>query len=358
MLPPRILLIEDNPADAELMLELLSEGGAAEPLWVTSLSAGLTAIEVENPDVVILDLMLPDAGDLDGLAQVKQKAPHIPIVVLTGHDHDATAVRALQNGAQDYLVKGQVGRRALLRSLRYAIERQRFELERELFLGAVGHDLRNPLAAVRMAAGLMLADDDDLSAKTRMRAAKIANAADRMTRMIEQLLSFSRGRAGGLTLERRDLDLVQLCRTVVEEVELAHPDATVVVAAPADAHGEWDHDRLVQVVQNLVTNAVAHGRPGRPVHVRLMAGTDADADVVLEVDNDCAPLADDELDELFHPFRRNRRRGPGLGLGLSIAHQLVTAHGGTIAARSRDGGIIFTVRLPAAEQHVSPGEHH
>jgi signal transduction histidine kinase len=352
--PLRALLVEDNPADAELLQEALPPDDARQLVHVTTAADAVAALDTDGLDVVILDLSLPDARDLSALATIKATAPHLPVIVLTGMDNEEMAIHALQHGAQDYLVKGQVEQRALVRSLRYAIERQRFEQERELFLSAVGHDLRNPISAVLMAAGLLL-NEEELPERMRERVRRVASSAGRMDRLIEQLLTFARHRSGAMTLDRRPVDLVDVVSIVADEVTLAHPDARVVVSGAPNAYGSWDHDRLVQVVQNLVTNAVVHGARGSPVHVRVLVGKDAHT---LEVENDGEPIPEQEAKNLFHPFRRRQKRGPGLGLGLSIAHQIASAHGGRITVRSHERGVVFAVRLPVADSssddmHVS-----
>jgi hypothetical protein len=123
----RVLLVEDNPGDARLFTELLRDTGAGQ--WklvhVDRLSAALIQLSREPFDVVLLDLSLPDADGLDTLIRAHAEAPKIPIVVLTGHDDEALAVRALRAGAQDYLVKGRMDGDRLLRSIRYASERGR-----------------------------------------------------------------------------------------------------------------------------------------------------------------------------------------------------------------------------------------
>lgn len=343
--PLRALLVEDNPADAELLREALPPEDARQLVHVTTAAAAVAALDLDALDVVILDLSLPDARDLTALATIKATAPHLPVIVLTGLDNEDMAIQALQHGAQDYLVKGQVEQRALVRSLRYAIERQRFEQERELFLSAVGHDLRNPISAVMMAAGLLL-NEEQLSDRIRDRVKRVANSAGRMDRLIEQLLTFARHRSGAMTLERRPIDLVDVCTVVADEVALAYPEANVVISGAANAYGSFDHDRLVQVVQNLVTNAIVHGERGSPVHVRITVGKDAHT---LEVENDGDPIPDNEAKNLFHPFRRRKKRGPGLGLGLSIANQIAAAHGGSIKVRNRDRGVVFSVQLPVTD---------
>jgi two-component system, cell cycle sensor histidine kinase and response regulator CckA len=123
----RVLLVEDNPGDARLFQELVRDAGAG--LWklvqVSRLSAALDRLRVEPFDVMLLDLSLPDADGLDTLISAHSAAPKIPIVVLTGHDDEALAVRAVRSGAQDYLVKGRLDGDRLVRSIRYATERGR-----------------------------------------------------------------------------------------------------------------------------------------------------------------------------------------------------------------------------------------
>jgi len=123
----RVLLVEDNPGDARLFTELVRDTGAGQ--WrlvqVDRLSAALDRLRSEPFDVMLLDLSLPDADGLDTLIRAHAEAPKIPIVVLTGHDDEALAVRAVRAGAQDYLVKGRMDGDLLVRSIRYASERRR-----------------------------------------------------------------------------------------------------------------------------------------------------------------------------------------------------------------------------------------
>ena len=118
----RVLLVEDNPGDARLFTELLRGAGASDlkMVQVDRLAAALDRLNRDPFDVMLLDLSLPDASGLDTLVRAHAQAPKIPIVVLTGHDDEALAVRAVRAGAQDYLVKGHVDGELLVRSIRYA----------------------------------------------------------------------------------------------------------------------------------------------------------------------------------------------------------------------------------------------
>ena len=123
--PVRALLIEDNPGDARLIREMLAEGGDASfhLEHVDRLSAGLECVAEGGVDIVLLDLGLPDSQGFATFAQFHRQAPGLPLVVLSSLQDEALALEAVQNGAQDYLVKGQVYGNLLVRAARHAIER-------------------------------------------------------------------------------------------------------------------------------------------------------------------------------------------------------------------------------------------
>lgn len=125
--PMRILLVEDNPIDARVVDAVLTSTGGGEFLLehVKSLTAALERLAGDPLDVILLDLSLPDANGLESVRRVRAEAPEVAMVVLTGRDDQSIALQAVQHGAQDYLIKTQVEGGLLVRSLRYALERQR-----------------------------------------------------------------------------------------------------------------------------------------------------------------------------------------------------------------------------------------
>jgi DNA-binding response OmpR family regulator len=126
----RVLLVEDNPADARLIQEMLADAGSGMDIeWVEELCPALHRLSSNATDVVLLDLSLPDSRGLDTFLKVREKTPEVPVVLLTGLDDEQVALQAVQNGAQDYLVKGRVDGDSLLRSIRYAIERNKLMKE-------------------------------------------------------------------------------------------------------------------------------------------------------------------------------------------------------------------------------------
>jgi PAS domain S-box-containing protein len=219
---------------------------------------------------------------------------------------------------------------------------------RERLFGIAGHDLRNPLNAIVMA-GALLDGREELSAGSRTLVARIRRSADRMTRLIGQLLDLSRIRSGaGLALVRTRVDLGELAREVADEARVGTPEALIAVRVLGDAVGEWDRDRLAQVVANLLSNAIQHGRRGAPVGITVDGERDPRM-VRLEVVNEGDPIPEADRATLFEPWKRGagtRDRRTGAGLGLYIVHGVVTAHGGTVAVESDLLGTRVCLSLP------------
>ncbi|PTL80030.1 PAS domain-containing protein [Vitiosangium sp. GDMCC 1.1324] len=221
---------------------------------------------------------------------------------------------------------------------------------RERFLGIVSHDLRNPLGIITLSANLLLRQET-LPERALRLAQRIALNAELMGRMIGDLLDLTRGRlGGGIPITPVPTDLGPLGRRVVSELEVAHPARELRLEVRGDLRGEWDPDRLAQLLGNLLKNALDYSPEDLPVALALR---DEGERVRIEVLNQGEPIPAELLPELFEPFRRGEQRGSkpssGLGLGLYIVQQIATAHGGTVAARSsREEGTVFTVQLPRA----------
>jgi len=242
-------------------------------------------------------------------------------------------------------------------------ERQRTEEElrraaefRERFIGIVSHDLRNPLNAILLSTNALMRAED-LAPRHLKPVRRIITSAERMARMIGELLDFTRGRlGGGIPVSPQRLNLRHLVRHVREELEAGHPGRELRLEGPGNFEGEWDPDRLSQVIGNLVKNALDYSPEGTPVRLRLC---DEGERVVLEVNNAGPPIPAELLPTIFEPFRRLARDSPhpasGLGLGLYIVEQIVRGHEGTLSVRSTaEEGTTFTVRLPRTRGAPSP----
>jgi PAS domain S-box-containing protein len=226
-------------------------------------------------------------------------------------------------------------------------ERLRIQEFQERFLGILGHDLRNPLAAIDMGSGILLERASD--PVTRRVLERMGSSSRRMSRMIEQILDLTRSRlAGGLEVHLAPTDLCDALTGIVEELRTAHPSRTIELHC-GPLTGSWDRDRLEQVFSNLIGNAILYGDPKTPVTIEASAdGSTAQ----VTVHNDGAPIPAELQSSLFNPFRRGERESrsantAGLGLGLYISREVVVAHGGTLDFQSDStSGTTFRVVLP------------
>lgn len=243
-------------------------------------------------------------------------------------------------------------------------ELQRHVAFRERLLAILGHDLRQPLSTITLTAEVLL-KHEGLPEGLLRSAQRLARAAARMGRMIADLLDVARVRQGaGIPIAPRPVDLGSICSTVLDEIRTARPDRQILLSRQGECQGEWDPDRLAQVISNLVTNALDYSPLESPVQVELQGTAER---VRMLVCNQGPPIPAELLPVLFDPFRRGSHHAGaassgGLGLGLYIAHEIVRAHGGEIQVTSEQGpGTIVSVELPRTPRergHQDGGRDH
>lgn len=224
--------------------------------------------------------------------------------------------------------------------------RKQAEFEQQL-VGIVSHDLRNPIAAILMNTTLLLRSKE-LAASAAKPLARIVSSSERAARLIRDLLDFTQARVGGgIPVERRPADMHELATQAIEELRASYPEREIAFEPGDDGRGEWDPDRVGQILGNLLSNALAYSPKQSPVTVRV--GGDANS-VRVEVHNHGDPIAADVLANLFVPFKRSAREHEpqrSIGLGLFIVRQLVLAHGGSVDVRSEpEHGTTCRVLLP------------
>lgn len=360
-----LLLVDDSRAS------LVAYRAVLEPLGreVVTANSGEEAVALlagRHFALLLVDVRMPG---MDGFATVERLRRDLnrqtPVIFVTGADDEAAMHRAYEFGAVDYLVK-PVDTRVLLGKVRnlIALHEQAVELEHRAALlvehqqrlaaaaedvrrqdtniGILAHDLRNPLSAVATLASL-LRRVPALPEKAQGIADRIDRSVRRMSFMIRDILDFTRGRlADGIALDRQPADAHAICRSTVDEIQSAHPNARIEVVADGDLSGAWDKPRIEQALSNLLTNAVQHG--GGAVTVSL-SGQEPDH-VTLAVRNGGKPIPPEQLPVIFDAFRKGHGSPAGLGLGLFIVREIVHAHVGTIEAASSDDATTFTMRLP------------
>jgi signal transduction histidine kinase len=320
-------------------------------------------------DLILLDLGLPDAQGLDAVRRARSAAPHVAIVVLTGRDDETLAALALKEGAQDYLIKGQIESRALLRGLRYAFERKIMEeaarasiaqlqaSERaavqatgamSAFLATMSHEIRTPLNGVLGMAQAMA--KGELPELQRERLTVIQTAGEALLVLLNDLLDLSKIQAGKLELEDGLLDTQELADSALAfGVLVEERDLCLQVNLAPNAVGSWGADpkRVRQILHNLVSNAVKFTDQGM-VSVDLFHDGGC---LEMQVSDTGIGISEAHLARIFERFVQAdatmTRRYGGSGLGLTICRDLVSLMDGEIRVESVEGsGTTFTVLLP------------
>lgn len=355
-------LLVDDLEENLLALSALLRSDEVELLLARSGTEALELLLVHDVALALVDVQMPemDGFELAEILRGSERTRHIPIIFVTAGARDQQRLfKGYDTGAVDFLFKPIESH--ILKSkadVFFQLYRQKQELARhlaertetlrlqEMFTAVLGHDLRGPLSAMMMAAQVLARRPDESVQKV---GARLLKSGQWMSRMIEDVLDLTRVRlGGGIAIRRQAVDLGLLVDQVVCERLIASPDRAIDVQCDGQVQGNWDADRLTQVVANLIGNAQHHGTADIPVEVRL-DGSQADW-IVLTVANG-GVVPSEILPSIFDPFRSGRRqstRSEGLGLGLFIVQEIVHVHGGEIEVRS--GGNVertmFTVKLP------------
>jgi signal transduction histidine kinase len=366
--PLQVLLVEDNAGDVRLLREMFKKEkhDAFQLTHLLRMSDAETHLAKGGVDIVLLDLGLPDGHGLDTVRRAHAAAPEVPVLVLTGLDDEDLAAEAMNAGAQDYLIKGQIENRALPRALRHAVERHRMQTETDLirtnqmqfkdeFLSHVSHELRSPLTAVRQFVTILL---DGLAGELNPEQAQyleiVLRNVKQLHSMINDLFEVSGVQAGKLKIEVQCTSVSDAIDYTVNTLQGAaaakgivlSPDITRTVPSICA-----DPARLRQILIILVDNAIKFTPHNGivTIHARIF---EEDPDFLLLEVTDSGCGIDPEMTEriferLFQASDPDAADHNGLGLGLYICQSLVTRQGGKIWAKSELGqGSIFSLTFP------------
>ena len=356
----KCLIVDDTPENLVALEALLRQDG----LQILQAHSGAEALELllKNDDIALalLDVQMPEINgfELAEMIRGRERTRHIPLIFITAGSHNLDwQFKGYESGAVDFLYK-PVHPHVLASKAEvfFTLHRQKQALARELtartealrindmFMAVLSHDLRTPLASVTAAAGALVRELPD--GKPGALADRVLTSARRMGGMVEDLLDITRIRQhGGLSLRPSALELDALCARAIAELGDLH-GKSIELKTQGNTKGEWDSERLSQLLTNLLGNAVRHGTAEQPVRL-LLDGSHA-SHVCIDICNGgCIPP--ELLPVVFQPFRggesRNGRQ-EGLGLGLFIAKSIVDSHHGSIAVQSANGQTSFSVNLP------------
>ncbi|MCB8944285.1 MAG: response regulator [Ardenticatenaceae bacterium] len=365
-----ILLIEDNSVDAQLIRDLLADAvkNQRNPTQfllthARRLEEGLEQIRQHIFDIILLDLSLPDSFGLGTFERVANTIPNTPIVLLTGLDDELLALDAMQQGAQDYLVKGDVTNSALLsRAIRYAIERHRLvselshkasELEArnaalDAFSHTMAHQIRGPLSQIiGYAEYAETTFSDEIGEDVAHILNRILQSGLKMNNMISEILLLASVRSQS-DVALFPLDMKRIVGEVRKRLRLQIYEHEADLQLPgswptAIGHAPW----LEEVWVNYITNALKYG--GTPPQLTLGATQEGDM-IRFWVEDNGPGIGPEDKARLFKPHSRlHEPRVKGEGLGLSIVLRIVQRLGGNVGVDSEVGkGSRFWFTLPVA----------
>jgi signal transduction histidine kinase len=395
----RVLLIEDNPGDARLIKELLSEcaPGSFELKWAESLSRGFEILGKEGIDTILLDLSLPESQGFETFAKVLSRTPGVPIIILTGFDDETFAINAVQQGAQDYLIKGLVGSHLLARAILYAIERKRTEealrkIQNELelrvqertaelekaneelrgeiaerqkaeealqksaekmkrFAYSVSHDLKSPAIGVHGLTKLLFKNYNTvLGTKGKTYCEQILRSSEQLLALVEKINLYISAKEAPLLLE--EINLQHLFQIIKDEFSIRFSIRSIQWSVPDDCPViKADRLALLRVLRNLVDNALKYG--GEDLSRIAIGYEEGHQHHIISVKDDGVGVEIEDRTKIFDVFQRKCpvEEIEGSGLGLAIVKEICEQHGGEVWLQpAPERGCIFYVALAKPAQ--------
>ena len=399
-----VLLVEDDAIDRLLIERVLTK--SRQPIdfaadWVGSLSAAADCLSKKEYDVVLLDLMLPDSDGLETIRRIEEVNSHIPIVVLTGLDDEQTGLLAIKAGAMDYLVKRQVSDDVIVRTIRYAIERNQMQqtlqkardklemqvkertrrlsrtnelLNREIierkkveekmkevmkiksqFVSMVSHELRTPLTALKEGIRLVAEEKTGKLNDEQKEFLSIAKRnVDRLARLINDILDFQKLEAGKMDFNFQENDVNKIVKDVYDTMSPAIKSMELDFLLNLEDNlpkVQFDADKIVQVLTNMIGNAIKFTEKG---NITISTCKKENVIQVSISDTGCG-IRKEDLPRVFHEFEQldqgGDRKTGGTGLGLAISKAIIEQHKGKICVESEYAkGTTFYFVLPIKER--------
>jgi two-component system, sensor histidine kinase and response regulator len=355
----RILAVDDTPDNLALIEAILEDEGY-EVILTSSGAAALAQVEQSPPDLILLDIMMPEMDGYEVTRRIRQnpKLPYIPILLLTAH-HASDVVVGLESGADDFVRKPvdvdelAARVRSLLRLKHSIDEREQLSLQRQDFISHLTHDLRTPLVAADHMLKLFGKEAfGSLSGEMHEAIAAMIRSNYHLMQIVDTLLEVQCYEAGAKKLNFILCDLADIAQDVVQELKyLAQSKGlTLTVQHPQNALANplktsGDYLELRRMLTNLVGNAIKFTEQGS---IDISINASATGDWVILAVRDTGPgLSSQEQEQLFQRFYKGTHHQSGSGLGLHLVSRIVQAHQGTIALESQPHqGSIFTICLP------------
>lgn len=367
---PTVLAVDDNPANLSLLFDVLDEANF-EVLISQSGERALKRAESANPDIILLDVMMPGIDGFETCRQLKanEATKDIPVIFMTALTETVDKVKGLELGAVDYITKpiqpkevlARIKTHLTIQRLQRDLQQKNEELfeflqrEKELnelksrFISMASHEFRTPLATIQTSSDLLKRYGERISSEKRlMHLKRIDGAIKRMTEMLDDVLIIFKAEARKKECKPEPVGLIEFCNNITEEFRLISEEThTIIFSCPDKEFQAYvDPNLLRHILSNLLSNAIKYSPESSHVYFEL---SHSDSDIIFRVKDEGIGISEDDQRHLFEAFHRGRNVDTikGTGLGLSIVRQFVELHGGTIEVESQlNQGTTFTVSIP------------
>ncbi len=348
--PAPVLAVDDNPANLLALEAVLSDLGC-EFVRADRGEVALRLAAERTFALVMLDIMMPEMDGFETLERLRtiDRARTTPVIFLTSRDWERhTVEQAYALGAIDFIekplhppvLKAKVT--AFVKLFEKEQENQR-HLDalriKDRHLAVLAHDVRTPLSVISIAAAVLEKHSDQ---HVHTVAQRIARAAKRLQALNNDVLEAARMASGHVRLNREHVDLSAICTELVADFQSSYPKVAFSAELPTTLQGMWDGMRLAQAISNLLGNAVKYGSGWVSLKLRHHEGHAS-----VTVENACAVVTDERIEEFFDPYVQGTKHAEGVGLGLHIVREIARAHGGAASGRWRGDVIAFTFEVPS-----------
>lgn len=354
-----VLYIEDNPNDFLLFqrylfqIEQEDENEFFHLEQVDRVSKGLERLERGGIDLILTDLNLPDAEELESVALLHDHYPSIPIIALTNTYQKSLGLEAVRQGAQDYLLKDELNSHTLKHSIRYAIERKDLEKMKDKFLNTVSHELLTPLAIMKGGVNVLnLEMGGSVTQKQIDILGTFTRSIERLLKIVNNILDFSRLRSGHFKINPQSINIIPLIDEVVDGLRGQLEKNGVVIEEHISEmpHACADPHLITQLLTNLLSNAQRYAK----TKITIVAQSD-DQMICVKIIDDGTGISPEGQKKLFREFEQVNRADEGqgykgTGLGLAIAKEIIGLHRGKIWVESDvNKGAQFCFTLPITQ---------
>ncbi len=348
-----ILLIEDDDMFCHAIGALLRHKAPFKYLLerASTVEEGIDILSAKSFDVILCDLNLPDSTGVETFRRIHRLIPLHPLIILTGTDDESVAIQALQEGAQDYLEKGDLDGRSLARAIRYAIERSRLIQQRDDFMATLVHDLKNPLVSTdRLYQYILEKHFGEIDPRLQEITAILKRSNESVMHLLMNLLEIYRYDVNIPQFEYEELDLGSLVQksthdliplAALKNLELQSAILGDTIKIKADGTA------IQRVLLNIIGNSIKFTQDGGKVEVGVNTN---DGNALITVSDNGVGISEVGQKYLFQRFYHTGKVKDyplGHGLGLYVCRQIIEAHSGKICCESVDGkGTKFTIKLP------------